>query len=178
MTSRRSENYGKPLHSVHSGASMVWEIGHEGCCQAQRERQATTVPWQGREGSRSAYTLISLFSRFSLLAASPLDQLQREARRNLGDEAHRVSFPGHRAERGAAGRDRSAEWPAHTFVGKSSQTQPRSLSQRAPRPNQALPPTRPSAKRHGPRFDSSSDLLSLCLQWPHKDNNVHCTGRN
>ena len=24
-----------------------------------RERQATTVPWQGREGSRSAYTLIS-----------------------------------------------------------------------------------------------------------------------
>lgn len=91
---QRSENHGKPL--------PLWGPARPGrkdvrAVTKPRERQPTTVPCQGREGPRSAYMLISLFSRFCLLAVSPFDQLQREARGSLGDEGHRVSLPGHRA---------------------------------------------------------------------------------
>ena len=79
-----------------------------------RERQATTVPCQGREGPRSAYMLTSLFSRFCLLAVSPLDQLQREARGSLGDEVHRVSLPGHRAGKGWGRQRPGLESGQHT----------------------------------------------------------------
>lgn len=92
MRSQRSENYGKPLHSMHSGASKVWGKGREGFCQAQRGT-GHYCSMTRQEGVKvGIYSNIS--SCFCLLAVSPLDELQREARGNLGDEAHRSTSRG------------------------------------------------------------------------------------
>lgn len=133
VTSRRSENYGKPFALCALWASMVWEKGRRRALPSpERDRP---LPFHGKAGrGQGRHILLSLLS---LQSPSSVSSLTNSSEKPEGTWVMELtgSVGAQSRERGSR-RDRSAEWPAHTFVGKSSQTQPRSLSQRAPGPNQ------------------------------------------
>lgn len=156
------------------GPAWFWEKGREGVLPEAREGKGHC-----RSALRQGGVKVGIYSNISLLSLQSPSSVSSwptpATRRNLGDGAHRGQLPGAQSRERGSRRDRSAVASAHIH-GSHPRLAQKELEVKGPGPNQALPPTRPSARGMDLRFDSSSGLAVCVFSGHTRANNVHCTG--